>query len=162
MELEIEEIDLDWIDDIASSELVPEENTFIKFKFFFIDDKTIVRKYEQTYSLMTPNIITKEELIDIIKHNNSHSQQNSYAFLAIHYINFTETHETIKFILNNHYKVCIQPMKMIDDIYLKNTIPMFQDLNEVNFFFYKKNEQNINCKTKKIIIGNRSKTKRKY
>jgi len=163
MESELEDLDLSWIDDIVENEIEPESNSFIKIKFFYIQDYSIIKMSEQNYLLMNPNIISKEELIQIIKQHNIY-QQHKYCFLGINYINFTENHSHIKSIMSNQYKVKLNHLQNIEDICLQNTIPMFQDLNEINFLFSQKNKHDKNEKinnTKKLIINTTLKTRRK-
>ena len=88
MESELEDLDLSWIDDIVENEIEPESNSFIKIKFFYIQHYSIIKMSEQTYLLLNPNVISKEELIQIIKQHNIY-QQHKYCFLGINYINFT-------------------------------------------------------------------------
>ena len=162
MESELEDLDLTWIDDIIENEIEPESNSFIKIKIFYIQHKSIIKMSEQIYLLINPNVISKEELIQMIKQHNIY-QHNKYCFLGINYINFTETHAHLKSLMSNKYKVNLNHLQHIEDICLQNTIPMFQDLNEINFFFSQKEKNDKNDKmnnTKKLIINTTLKTRR--
>ena len=167
MESELEELDLNWINDIVENEIEPESNSFIKIKIFYIQHRSIIKMSEQTYVLLNPNVISKEELIQIIKQHNIY-QQHKYCFLGINYINFIENHSHIKLLMSNQYKVKLNHLQHIEDICLQNTIPMFQDLNEINFFFSQKDKNDKNDKndkmnnTKKLIINTTLKTRRNH
>ena len=118
---------------------------------------------EHNYLLMHPNVISKEEIVEMIKQYNIY-QQHKYCFLGINYINFTENHAHIKSLMSNKYKVKLNHLQNIEDICLQNTIPMLQDLNEINFFFSQKDKNDTNKKinnTKKLIINTTLKTRRK-
>ena len=163
MESELEDLDLSWINDIVENEIEPESNSFIKIKIFYIQHHSIIKMSEHNYLLMHPNVISKEEIVKLIKQYNIY-QQHKYCFLGINYINFTENHADIKSLMSNKYKVKLIHLQNIEDICLQNTIPMFQDLNEINFFFSQKDNHDKNDKmnnTKKLIITSNLKTRRK-
>ena len=160
MESELEDLDLTWIDDIIENEIEPESNSFIKLHFFYIQNKSIIKMIEHNYVLLTTNVISKEELIQMIKQHNIY-QHNKYCFLNINYINFTENNTHMKSLMSNQYKVKLNHVQHIEDICLQNTIPMFQDLNEINFFLYLKETPDKMNNTKKILINSTLKTRRK-
>ncbi len=114
---------------------------------------------EHNYLLLNPNVISKEELIQMIKQHNIY-QNNKYCFLNINYINFTETHAHMKLLMSNKYKAKLNHVQNIEDICLQNTIPMFQDLNEINFFLSLRETPEKTNNTKKILINSNVKTRR--
>jgi hypothetical protein len=159
MESELEDLDLTWIDDIIENEIEPESNSFIKLHFFYIQNKSIIKMIEHNYVLLTTNVISKEELIQMIKQHNIY-QHNKYCFLNINYINFTENNTHMKSLMSNQYKVKLNHVQNIEDICLQNTIPMFQDLNEIHFFLSLREKPEKINNTKKILINSNVKTRR--
>ena len=66
--------------------------------------------------------------------------------------------------LTDYLNNFMEPIKNIDTIKLEKTICMFQDLNDLLFIFYEKDEKNKELKssknvTKKVWINHKSKHK---
>ena len=67
-----------------------------------------------------------------------------------------------KFILDIENENYLSSLKIVETIKFKDTIPLLSDLNSVIFIYNSMSrEKNINNTTKKIIITNKSKTRRK-
>lgn len=156
--MDLELIDLDWIQTIKTDEIELKQNTYIKVNFFFIKDNSLIRKTNFVQHLLIPNKISKEELIQLIKENNNFNGIN-FKFVELNYINFCHDFEDLKFCLKNGFNIEINKINIVDDIYLQDSITMFQDLNEINIIFHLKIS---NCKnTKKIYLENKKKTKKR-
>lgn len=156
--MDIELVDMDWIENIKTEEIKLKENTFIKVNFFFIKDNTLIRKSSIVQPLINPNKITKEELIELIKENNTCNGIN-FKFVELNYINFYHDFEDLKYCLKNGFNIEINKISIIDDISLQDSINMFQDLNEINIIFHLEISKSKN--TKKIYLENKKKTKKR-
>ena len=112
-----------------------------------------------------PNIISKEEIIGIIKRN-SYVNSKQYFLLSLLKININLEPGDIRYFLKEN-DLCqigssfLTPNKTIDDIVFKKTINMFQDLNDILIVFYerteiKNNNQNSNNQnySKKVYLSN--------
>lgn len=142
-------------------------NTVDLYKDFYVDDVNyipvsiiyvnvlyeIVKLKQETLLMSCPNMITRAEILDIIK---KYSIDN-----LLHY--------TLQSILK--YNICVEPeniaqfiktrgenmdyltvMQKCSDIYFDKTIHMFQDLNEIIFIFYEKPpHSNKHHKTRKLL-----------
>ena len=119
---------------------------------------------EDRFIMQTPNLITKEEIIGILKRN-TFNNSKQYFLLSLLKINIDLVPSDIRYFLkgDNYLKfsdLFLTPNKNIEDIIFKKTINMFQDLNDIIIVFYERTEikqnqiQNHNF-TKKVYLGNK-------
>ena len=115
-----------------------------------------------TFLMSSPNYISREEVLQILKRG-SVVNDRGYSLLSIIKYNITlETDEVKKFLFSkeddyNFLKV----VKNIDAIPFEKTINMFQDLTDLVFIFYEKSTEprkhNPNTMTKRIHINSNAK-----
>ena len=115
----------------------------IKIDYIYINSKNEINKIkEEIFFMQTPNIISKEEIIAIIKRN-SKSDDERYSLLSILKYNININPEEVGVFLNsnsdNNYNF-ITNIKNIDEISFDRTINMYQDLNNLFIIYYEKNE----------------------
>jgi hypothetical protein len=119
---------------------------------------------EDKFIMQTPNLITKEEIIGILKRN-TFNNSKQYFLLSLLKINIDLVPSDIRYFLkgNNYLKfsdLFLTPNKNIENIIFKKTINMFQDLNDIIIVFYERTEikqkqiQN-HIFTKKVYLGNK-------
>jgi len=141
-----------------------EDITHIKFRYIYVnnDDNNIEKIKEEVITLRTPNYISREELLGLIKKHNKFANK-SYTILSIVKHNVTIEPEDI-----NYYLACTTPettfnfltsIKNIDAIPLEKTIFMFQKLNDITIIFYEKSENN-NSNSNNTNNSNQNHTKR--
>ena len=108
------------------------------------------------------NIITRNQLIELIKKNMKH-EKKKYRLLSMLSYNFDLNNDEIKKYFKNtqRYKI-LKVHKNLDNIKWNKTINFFKDLNELYLFFVEKKSQDKN-KTRRIFIKSKKlkKTKRK-
>lgn len=135
----------------------------IKICSIYVDKNNNIENVKQeTLELSRENVITKEEIIKIIKQN-SVNQKKRYTLLSLLKYNFDLDASNVI-----HYLKQLQPkrddyltlVKNIDNIPLNSTVNMMQDLNTIFILFYEKNVTSNNT-TKKVYINNHTKTKKK-
>lgn len=141
----------------------------IKICSIYVDKNNEIENIKQdTLELSRENLITKEEMIKIIKQN-SITQKKRYTLLSLLKYNFDLSASNVvhylkqkqqqpKPILDDTYLTLV---KNIDDIPLNNTINMMQDLNTIFVLFYEKQQSSCNSTTKKVYLNNHTKTKKK-
>jgi hypothetical protein len=115
-----------------------------------------------TFLMSSPNYISREEVLQILKRG-SVVNDRGYSLLSIIKYNVTlETDDVKKFLCSkeddyNFLKV----VKNIDAIPFEKTINMFQDLTDLVFIFYEKSTEprkiNPNTMTKRIHINSNAK-----
>jgi hypothetical protein len=135
----------------------------IKICSIYVDKNNNIENIKQeTLELSRENLITKEEIIKIIKQN-SISQKKRYTLLSVLKYNIDlEASNVIHYLKQKHSNTdsYLTLVKNIDDIPLNSTINMMQDLNTIFILFYEKYMTNNNT-TKKVYINNHTKTKKK-
>lgn len=164
----VSKLDTNWIKDFETTDqnYIPfynEDVNEIKVTSLYVNKENNIETIkEEMLILKKENMVTKEELIDIIK-KNSFKDKKRYTILSLlkYNVDLETTHvkHYLKSIVSYDFLVVV---KNIDNIPLKKTISMFQDLNTIFILFYEKTmpaESNQQT-TKKIYISN-NKTKKK-
>ena len=173
---DLETIDFSWIEkfdnlDKEYKDYYTEDLTVVKIHCIYINkDNEIERVLEDKILLKTPGVLSKEEIVSLIKHNMV-CNQVKYALLYILKFNinldpiylktFIKSKDPLS-IIGNHF---LQSIKNIDTIKFDKSISMFHDLNDLLIIFYNKgptNTQHNRSGTRKIYINSSSfkKTKR--
>ena len=176
---EEEEIDTSWIDHFKKdnetySDFYTEEVTNITHFFIYINNKNDVENLSRDLMILDKkNTVMRDQLIQIIKQNQIHNNNNKYKLTSLLKYNIDIEPEEIYNFINNKddssfsKRFFIQE-KYLNDIIYKNTINIFQDLNSL-FFIYKEtlpiannNINNSNNITKKtIVFSQKHKTRRR-
>lgn len=178
---ELEIVDSSWIEEFENldkeyKDYYTEDIAVIKIHCIYVNNQhEIERVLENKLILKNPGIISKEEILGLIKHN---MMCNEVKYSLLHILKFNINLEPIHLktfirskepLLNigNHF---IQSIKNIDEIKLDKSISMFNDLNDLLIIFHDKskltNSSNISyhnkVKTKRIYLNSSSfkKTKR--
>jgi len=184
-ELIDENIDSSWLEEFENldkeyKDYYTEELATIKIHCIYIDkNNEIARIIEDRIILKTPGLLSKEEIISIIKHR-SICNQVKFSLLYILKFNinlepnYLKTFIRSKASLKDIGSPFLQSIKNIDAIKFDKCISMFHDLNDLFIIFYDKNKDKLtndsdltndltsNNRTKKIYINSSSfkKTKR--
>lgn len=167
MEL-IEDLDDSWCSEYEQinkeyNSFYKENLTFIKLTCVYIDKTNLIAKIkEEKIILEKENLLSKENIIAIIKRNNTENNIK-YSPLSILKYNIDLDPLYLKTFLKNDKmnQSYLTSIKTIDHIHFTPTIQMFHDLNNLFILFYQNiNKQNI---TKKVHMKThtRNKTLRK-
>lgn len=162
-------LDTNWIQDFETTDqnYIPfynEDVNEIKVTSLYVDKENNIETIkEENLLLKQENMVSREEIIDVIK-NNSFKDKKRYTILSLlkYNVDLETTHvkHYLKSTASNDFLVVV---KNIDNIPLKKTISMFQDLNTIYIIFYEKSNPSSDSNhqtTKKIYISN-NKTKKK-
>jgi hypothetical protein len=174
-----DKIDLDtkWIEEFESIDnnyktFYAEDIINVKFHYVYVNKENTIDKVKKELVLLkTPNYISREELIGILKKNNK-SNNIYYTVLSILKYNIDIEPADVTYYIKNNIERdetynFLNSVKNIDAIPLNKSISMFQDLNNIIIIFYEKaiNENNdanrVNNQTKKIYIKTMRANKRK-
>jgi hypothetical protein len=142
---------------------------YINVDFIYINKNNEIEKIKQESFLLTQeNSIKRDELIGLLKRNSIENDKR-YSLLSILKYNITlETDDDIKHFLSTtdlsqYNKMFLTINRHIDTIFFEKTINMFQDLNNLYFIFYEKNNDlkkcDLNNVTKRIYLNIISNTK---
>lgn len=142
---------------------ISENITEIKLTYIFINNVNEVDKISQEiYNMVTPNIITKEEIIKLLKNNINTREIKKYTITSLLQYNVDiENEELAQNYLNEEYVVedlnflpFLNIIKEIRNIYWKPSLSVFKELNELFIIYYENIEiknRNNNI-TKKIYM----------
>jgi len=164
MEHEDKELDDIWLKkfeelDKDYSDLYDDDNFYINIHFIYVNQFNNIEKmkYEQFF-MSKPNYIERDEIIGLIQRNYVINNVK-YILLSILKYNINLYPENIKNFLqsqdiSSYSETFFTPIKNIDTIKLDKTINMFQDLNNIFFIFYEKD--NENNKSKGLLYNNKN------
>lgn len=168
----------DWINNFEKSDKLyqdfyKDDVYYANLQFIYLNRSNEIDKIKQeTFLMTTPNLISREEIIGILKKNLIEDDKR-YTLLSILRYNIILDVEDVKnFVIKKNSLLLtdnfLTVIKNIDAISFKKTINMFQDLNELIFVLYEKtrvmnmnnnntNDTNHNNITKKIYLKNTNK-----
>ena len=163
-------LDDEWINNFEKSDQLykdfyTDDVYYTNLHLIYINKNSEIEKIrEEKFIMKTPNLISKEEIIGILKRN-SFNNSKHYFLLSLLKINIDLEPSDIRYFLkdNNYLNFSdsfLTPNKNIDDIIFKKTINMFQDLNDILIVFYERTE--IKQQQKQQQNHNQSFTKRIY
>ena len=176
MAFEEEKLDDTWIQDFDKidkpyQDFYKENVYYVPINIFYVNKENEIDKItNEIFFLKNHNVISREEIIDIIKRNSLYNK-NNYSLLSILKYNITinpedvcdfsrkNGNENIEY-YNSQFLTVLQH---IDSIFFEKTISMFQELNTLFIIFYEKDNSNNskianNC-TKKIYLRNKNNQK---
>jgi hypothetical protein len=177
----IEDLDTNWIEEFNKMDeefknYYCEDLSFIKVHYVYINSSNEINiTKEEKLLLKSPSVLSKEELLHIIK-DNCFINNQKYSLLGILKYNINIEPLNLKHLLK--YKNCqnnvpfLTSVKNIDTIKFEKSITMFHDINEIFILFHELIciPKNINIEsnnkynyTKKVYINSNTnkRTKRK-
>ena len=160
-----DEIHLDnqWIQEFENTDKLyqdfyKDDNYYVTIHFVYVNgNHNIIKIKDEKFLMKTPNVISKEEIIGLLKRN-SIDHNIKYTLLSLLKFNITLEPEEIKNFLQcqnieNYHSRFLSSIKNIDTIVFQQTINMFQDLNDLLFILYDDSNDPISHnKTKKIYF----------
>ena len=164
LELETyDEFDMDnsWIREYEVTEkeyssFYKEKVETIKINYIYVDEKNDVNYVTQENMFIQDSKIDKDKIIEIIKCRKCKDKIN-YKLISILKYNITLEPEYIKHYIqqNEDYNQdFLSKVDILQDIYFKDTIHLFNDLNCLYFIFCDKRlRENKHKLTKKIIVS---------
>jgi hypothetical protein len=165
-----DDIDDSWIKEFKEREDIyndfyKEETKNIKLYFLYVNtSNTLESVKSDSLILGEKNIVTKDQLVSIIKRN-QHSNNIRYKLLSLIKFNIdVEPNDILTFIQEDdkNSDSFTTSEKYLNDIKFHDTICMLQDLNSLFFVFYEDKRKNPQSTTKKIIFNSSlRKTRRK-
>jgi hypothetical protein len=134
----------DWIKEFEKTDKLyqdfyKDDLYYINLKFIYINKfSEIERIKNENFLMSSPNYISREEMIGILK-SNAMDNGITYSLLSILRYTINLEPEDIKNFLNNSNEFnFLNVNKNIDAIKFEKTINMFQDLNDLILIFYEK------------------------
>lgn len=160
LKMENDQLDDKWITEYENTDKLykdfyKDNIYYIQLTLIYINKNNNIDKIKHNpFLLNTPNILSQEELIGILKQN-SILDNKSYSLLSLLRYNIHLNPDDVNHFLkkNEHYNEYydyLSILKNINDIHFEQTIHMFHDLNDIIIIFYEK-QKNIIPKTIKNI-----------
>ena len=168
-----EVLDEEWINEFEKTDKLfqdfyLDDIYYTEIHFVYINTSNDIEKIKEDHFLLsTPNYISREEIIGLLKRNTIVNNKK-YSLLSILKCNITVKPEEVKNFLKSsnltdYLDNFLVPIKNIDAITFEKTINMFQDLNDLLFIFYEKSDEDLkrvaNNVTKKVYLNQKSKHK---
>jgi len=116
-----------------------DNNHYTNIHFIYINKLNEIEKMrEETIILFNQNILTKEEIIELVKKNRI-MDNKTYKLKSILKYHITLDADDIRpFLIENIEPNFLTSFPFIDNIIFEKSISMFQDLNDLFFIFYLK------------------------
>ena len=111
-------------------------------------NRSIVKSEKSLYLLKNENMITKDEIINIIKR-----QRSNHTIFSILKYNFDlDPTDIVSFLEKEEIpsNIYLTSLKKIEDVKFNNTILFFQELNELIILFYE--NKSYSNRTKRVYI----------
>lgn len=168
-EMENEHLDDKWITEYENTDKLykdfyKDNIYYIQLTLIYVNKNNDIDKIKHNpFLLNTPNILSQEELIGILKQNST-LDNKSYSLLSLLRYNIHLNPDDVNhFLKKNGYYDYLSILKNINNIHFEQTIHMFHDLNDIIIIFYEK-QKNVTPKiskniTKKVYINQNISTK---
>jgi hypothetical protein len=116
------------------------------------ENKSIVKCENFLYLLKTENLITRDELVSIIKKQRCQNNINHSVFSILKYNFDLDTNNISHFLEDDitQSNIYLTSLKRIEDIQFNNTILFFHDINELVIIFHE--NKLYSNKTKRVYI----------
>ena len=172
LDYEFEELDTSWINEFEEldkdfNSYYKEELSFIRINYIYINTQNeIVNISEENCLFKKPGMLSKEELIGLIKHN-SFNNAIKYSLLSLLKYNIDFEPINLKTFLRsndkNIGKTYLKSITNIDNIFFEQSISLFHDLNNLFIIFIeKRNEKSTFERNNNGNLTNRQLTKKVY
>ena len=162
----IDSLDDEWIkkfeeEDKKYEDFYKEDNYYVNLYFIYLNEENSVEKIKQEKFFMnTPNYITREEIVYLLKKNTIMDNINYSIFSLLKYNMTLEPEDIQSYLTSQEYEdnsSFLKNIKNIDTIFFEKTISSFQDLNSLFFILREKQKVTdtknpIHNNTKKIFI----------
>jgi hypothetical protein len=172
LDYEFEELDTSWINEFEEldkdfNSYYKEELSFIRINYIYINTQNeIVNISEENCLFKKPGMLSKEELIGLIKHN-SFNNAIKYSLLSLLKYNIDFEPINLKTFLRSNDKNIgknyLKSITNIDNIFFEQSISLFHDLNNLFIIFIEKgNEKSTFERNNNGNLTNRQLTKKVY
>ena len=147
-----------WIEEFTNKEkdynIFYQDNiSYIKIYIMYVNkNKCLEKVKEKTIYLHTSNILTKEELKEIIM-SYKKSENIHYRLISLlkHNIDI-EPDDIAKSLKETYQYDYTEPLKSLDDIVFNKSITTFEDLNSLFFIFYETDNTSDKNTTRRVKL----------
>ena len=167
---EFSELDPTWINEFEAQEkdynsYYKEDLSFICINYVYVNNKNeIINISKEKYLFKKPGILSRDELVGIIKHNTIHNSVK-YSLLSLLKYNIDFEPINLKNFLRSKDKNIgnnyLQSVTNIDNIVFEKSISLFHDINNLFIIFIDKSSSSDSVNSMSLV-KNRQMTKRVY
>ena len=161
-----DKLDDNWIIDFENKDKLyqdfyKDDIYFTNINFIYVNQENEIEKIiSENFIMSTPNYITREEIIRILKKKSLNCENNKkYTLLSLLKYNISLNVEDVTTFLKvkSYSDDFLISIKNIDTIKFDKTINMFQDLNDLFFIFYEKSDKKeIKNITKRVYFKSKN------
>ena len=161
-----DKLDDNWIIDFENKDKLyqdfyKDDIYFTNINFIYVNQENEIEKIiSENFIMSTPNYITREEIIRILKKKSLNCENNKkYTLLSLLKYNISLNLEDVTTFLKvkSYSDDFLISIKNIDTIKFDKTINMFQDLNDLFFIFYEKSDKKeIKNITKRVYFKSKN------
>jgi hypothetical protein len=165
-------LDTSWINDFEKIDkdyetFYLEDLQYVNLTILYINNVNEISKIkEEKFFMKTPNVISREEIIGILKRNNNQNKKTFHMMTILKYNIDLEPLEVRKFLLEKDKdkgkidaSQYLSVIKFVDEIHWNKSITMFHNINNLYIIFY----ENVDTQKENNTKNNaKNKTKRVY
>ena len=148
-----------------------EDLRYVNLTILYINSSNEITKMkEERFFMKTPNVISREEILGILKRNNNQNKKTFHMMTILKYNIDLEPLEVRKFLLEKEKEKenrkieasqYLSVIKNVDEIHWNRSISMFHNINTLYIIFYenvdsnniqKDNNTNTKNKTKRVYM----------
>lgn len=169
MEVEYESDDLndDWIELIEKEEkeytiFYRETNDVIKIFFTYVNTENKIYYIKKEIVPLNEGHLNRDVLINLLKKYKNYNNINHQVISILQYNIDLEPENVMKYLKQKEIinETFLSIKSNFDDIYWKDSVSLFKDLNSLHILFYENKKSNTK-QTKKVYIKKKLKTKLK-
>lgn len=176
MDAEYSELNDDWItnferNDKLYEDFYKDDIYYVNLKCVYINRNNEIDKINtETFLMGKPNIISREEILQILKRASVDADRR-YSLLSILRYNITLDADDVRHFLSSETvpESFLTVIKTVDAVSFEKTIHMMQDLNDLVLIFYEKSQElkqrNPDNTTKRVYLhqhANKKTIKKRY
>jgi hypothetical protein len=162
-------LDTSWINDFEKIDkdyetFYLEDLQYVNLTILYINNVNEISKIkEEKFFMKTPNVISREEIIGILKRNNNQNKKTFHMMTILKYNIDLEPLEVRKFLLDKDKGKIddfqyLSVIKYVDEIHWNKSITMFHNINNLYIIFY----ENVDTTNTQKDNNAKNKTKRVY
>lgn len=167
---EDDNLDDDWINNFETTDKLykdfyKDDIYYINLRVIYLNRTNEIDKIKQeTFLMSSPNIVSREEMLDILK-KNAIDNNKRYSLISILKYNINlDTDEVKHYLQNSEMPNYLFIVKNIDTIKFEKSINMFHDMNDLILVFYEKSNEikskDTNNSTRKIYLSSLNNNKK--
>lgn len=167
-EPEFDDLDDDWIKQIEEEEqgytsFYREPNDTVKIFFTYVNSENKIYYIKKDIIALNDGYLNRDILIHILKNHKMYNNINHEVISLLQYNIDLEPQNVMPYLKQKQFdkQDFLSVKSNFDDIYWKDSVTLFKDLNSLYVLFYEKQKKKKNNQTKKVFINKKHKKRLK-